>query len=175
MLPPTFHASLMARETGATTCEVEVLLADGEKVVFSMVPREGAVHSTADIPAFLWRCVLAVAADVLACAAGVAAIENLLVSWSGASAKTEVDDGSGGSSDDDESEYMDSDSDDESQSSSDGSSSGGDGDSASSGSSSSDASDIDRAELEALLDESRDVLTESAAGGGGQLAKRARR
>ena len=53
--------------------------------------------------------------------------------------------------------------------------SGGDDDSASSGGSSSDASDIDRAELEALLDESRDVLTEGAAGGGGQLAKRARR
>ena len=68
--------------------------------------------------------------------AGVAAIETLLSSWSGAGARAQDDGGSGGSS--------------------------------------SDASDIDKSELDALLDESRDVLGDSAAGGG-RPTKRVRR
>ncbi len=115
----------------------------------------------------------------LGCFAGVSAIENLLQSWAGPSGQKEVDNGSGSSSDDEDSEYMDSDSDDESQSSGDESSgdgsSGSDDESGSSGSGSSDASDIDHAELEALLDESRDVLADGAAGGGGRPTKRLRR
>ena len=115
----------------------------------------------------------------LACfSAGVAAIETLLSSWSGAGARAQHDGGSGGSSSSDgDSEYMDSD--DESASSS-GSSSGGsssssdDSGSDGGGGSSSDASDIDKAELDALLDESRDVLGDSAAGGG-RPTKRVRR
>ncbi len=47
--------------------------------------------------------------------------------------------------------------------------------SGSSGSGSSDASGIDDAELEALLDESRDVLADGAAGAGGRPSKRLRR
>ena len=108
--------------------------------------------------------------------AGVAAIETLLSSWSGAGAKAQDDGGSGGSSSSDgDSEYMDSD--DESASSSGSSSGSGSSDASGrdgSGSSSSDASDIDKSELDALLDESRDVLGDSAAGGG-RPTKRIRR
>ena len=110
--------------------------------------------------------------------AGVAAIESLLSSWVGSSSKAEVDGGGSSSSSSDDSEYVDSDSESESGSSAgsssdsasgSGSSSGGGG-----GSSSSEASDIDKAELEALLDESRDVLADDAVGGG-RSSKRIRR
>ncbi len=106
---------------------------------------------------------------------GVSAIENLLSSWSTTFSKAEEDAGSGGSSSDDDSEYEDTD--DESASSSgsgSGSSSSSESGSHSDGSSSSDASDIDRSELEALLDESRDVLAD-VAGGTGRPTKRLRR
>lgn len=106
---------------------------------------------------------------------GVAAIESLLSSWAGALVTNE-DDGGSSSGDDEDSEYMDSDSDSES-----GSGSGSDDESGSGGggsgssSSSSDGSGIDRAELDALLDESRDVLGDGALGGGGGPRKRLRR
>ena len=104
---------------------------------------------------------------------GVAAIESLLSSWTSAQT-TNGDGGSSSSGDDDDSEYMDSDSDSECESGS-GSGSGSEEESGSGGSSSSDASDIDRAELDALLDESRDVLGDGALGGGGGPRKRLRR
>ncbi len=107
---------------------------------------------------------------------GVAAIEGLLSSWSGSSSKTDLDGSASSSSDEDDSEYMGSGSDSESSSGE----SDSDDDSASSsgsgsGSGSSDESGIDDAELEALLDESRDVLADGAGGAGGRPSKRLRR
>ncbi len=122
-------------------------------------------------------CLLAYSASPIH-TAGVAAIESLLSSWAGTPSKAEVDGGGGSSSSsDDDSEYVDSDSESESGSSAGSSSDSASGSDSSSGggsSSSSEASDIDKAELEALLDESRDVLADDAVGGG-RSSKRIRR
>ena len=179
------------RDAGASTCEVEVSLTDGEKVLFSMVPREGALLYM-NCPCLQLLCPVLHKVPIakrtsvshftpsLLFFTGVAAIESLLSTWAGALATNEDDAGSS-SGDDEDSEYMDSDGDSESESgsgSSSGSGSGSDDESGSGGggsSSSSDASDIDRAELDALLDESRDVLGDGALGGGGGPRKRLRR
>jgi hypothetical protein len=168
--------------SGASTCEIEVVLNDGEKVLFSMVPREGSNVGWMQCSLIATCCRILDMHPThtlsLTCfPAGVAAIETLLSSWSGACAKAQDDgDSDGSSSSDDDSEYMDSD-DESASSSGSGSGSGSEDDSGSDGSSgsgSSDASDIDKSELEALLDESRDVLTDGAAGGG-RPTKRLRR
>jgi hypothetical protein len=148
-----------------------------------MVPREGTRHLFALFLCFLLgfsqpcsSAAFLIRGDLhLTICPGVSAIENLLSSWSGASSKQEDDAGSSDCSSSEDSEYVDSDDESASDSSSSGGGDGSDSDSSSSSSSSSsDASDIDRSELEALLDESRDVLADGA-GGSGRPTKRLRR